>query len=215
MMYQEFQTLTNLSISFEEYTNTIEPKYMTSNLDKQSFCKRYLNSQTTKPLPKELKEIKETIKDFKGNRSFAKREEKKLIERHNERMKDYNSNNWVDQNFIKTLENRLQKDIYNLYEMYGNDTTIQIIYTDGTECNVTGTEIVTGEITPKLPIAIPSNLFIIIFIPQLNQLHIHNPTKYLRSDSEMNKLKFFKPSELFTLQDVKSAYKKLVYQFHP
>jgi len=150
MMYQEFQTLTNLSISFEEYTNTIEPKYMTSNLDKQSFCKRYLNSQTTKPLPKELKEIKETIKDFKGNRSFAKREEKKLIERHNERMKDYNSNNWVDQNFIKTLENRLQKDIYNLYEMYGNDTTIQIIYTDGTECNVTGAEIVTGEITPRL-----------------------------------------------------------------
>ena len=34
--------------------------------------------------------------------------------------------------------------------MFGNDTTIQIIYTDGTECNVTGAEIVTGEITPRL-----------------------------------------------------------------
>ena len=31
----------------------------------------------------------------------------------------------------------------------------------------------------------------------------------------MNKLKFFKLSELFTLQDVKSMYKKLVYQYHP
>ena len=149
-MYQEFQTLTNLSVSFEEYTNTIEPKYMSSTLNKQDFCKRYTNKQTEKPLAKELKEIKETIKDFKDNRSFAKREEKKIIANHKEKLKDYDSQNWVDQNFIRTLEQRRESDIYNLYEMFGNDATIQIIYINGDECNVTGTEIVTGEITPKL-----------------------------------------------------------------
>ena len=79
-LIQEFISLTNLSVSYDEYTNTIEPKYMTSTLDKQDFCKRYININTTniKPLAKELKEIKEAIKDFKGNRSFAKREEKKI-----------------------------------------------------------------------------------------------------------------------------------------
>jgi len=97
-----------------------------------------------------LKEIKEAIKDFKDNRSFAKREEKSIIAKHKETMKDYDSNNWVDQNFINTLEQRLQSDIYEMYEMFGADTTIQIIYTNGEECNVTGAEIVTGEITPRL-----------------------------------------------------------------
>jgi len=102
-------------------------------------------------MTKELKEIKEAIQDFKGNRSFAKREEKNLIAKHNERMQDYDSQSWVDRNFINTLEYRLQTDIYKLYnENFGADTTIQIIYTDGTECNVTGGEIVAGEITPRL-----------------------------------------------------------------
>jgi len=150
MIYQEFQTLTNLSVSYEEYTNTIEPKYMSSTLNKQDFCKRYTNAQTEKPLAKELKDIKTSIKDFKDNRSFAKREEKKIIASHKEKLKDYDSQNWVDRNFINTLEQKLQSDIYNLYEMFGNDATIQIIYNDGTECNVTGTEIVAGDITPKL-----------------------------------------------------------------
>jgi len=150
MMHQEFIQLTGLEVSHEKYTNSIEPKYMQSKLDKQSFCKRYLNNQTEKPLAKELKEIKEVIQDFKGNRSFAKRQEKQIIQKYSEKLKEYNSQNWVDRNFINTLEQRMQSDIYNLYEMYGNDTTIQIIYLDGTECNVTGTEIVTGEITPKL-----------------------------------------------------------------
>jgi len=107
-------------------------------------------SVNAKPLAQQLKEIKEAIKDFKGNRSFVKREEKKIIENYKEKLKGYDSQNWVDRNFINTLEKRCESEIYNLYEMYGNDATIQIIYNDGTECNVTGTEIVAGEITPKL-----------------------------------------------------------------
>lgn len=148
MMYQEFQTLTNLPVSYDEYTNTIEPKYMTSTLDKQAFCKRYINkvnNQINKPLTQQLKEIKEAIQDFKGNRSYAKREEKKIIANHKEKMKEYDSSQWYHRDIINTLEYRLQSDIYQLYEMYGNDATIQIIYLDGTECNVTGTEIVAGK----------------------------------------------------------------------
>lgn len=104
----------------------------------------------TKPLAKELKEIKEAIKDFKDNRSFAKREEKKILAKHKELLKEYDSSNWYHRSLINTLEQRLQSDIYELYETFGNDTTIQIIYTNGEECNVTGAEIVTGEITPRL-----------------------------------------------------------------
>jgi len=42
MLYQEFLNLTNLTTTHEDYTNQIEPKYMNSKLDKQSWCKQYI-----------------------------------------------------------------------------------------------------------------------------------------------------------------------------
>jgi predicted transcriptional regulator len=104
----------------------------------------------TKPLAKELKAIKEVIKDFKDNRTYAKREEKQIIKKYAEKLAEYDSNNWYDHSIINSLTERQNKEINNLYDMYGNDATIHIIYNDGTECIAQGTEIVAGDIIPKL-----------------------------------------------------------------
>lgn len=42
MLYEEFLNLTGRKVSFEKYTNEIEPKYMESPLTKQEFCKEYI-----------------------------------------------------------------------------------------------------------------------------------------------------------------------------
>jgi len=104
----------------------------------------------SKPRAKELKDIKDAIKDFKNNRSYAKREEKQIAKRYAEQLSQYNPENWVDHSVINALTEQLKSAINGLYDSYGNDTTIHIIYTDGSQCVASGTEIVTGEITPKL-----------------------------------------------------------------
>jgi hypothetical protein len=48
MLYQEFISLTNSKVSHETYTNKIEPAYMKSPLDKQEFCRQYIE-QSKKP----------------------------------------------------------------------------------------------------------------------------------------------------------------------
>jgi hypothetical protein len=44
MMYSEFLNLTNRKVSYDTYTNKIEPEYMKSELNKQDFCKQYVES---------------------------------------------------------------------------------------------------------------------------------------------------------------------------
>ena len=104
----------------------------------------------SKPLAKELKDIKSAIKDFRDSRSYAKREEKAIIKRYAEQLSQYNPDNWVNHSTINALTQQREKAIYELYESYGNDATIHIIYTDGSECVASGSEIVAGETTPKL-----------------------------------------------------------------
>jgi hypothetical protein len=42
MLYQEFLNLTGRKISFEKYSTIIEPEYNESPLNKQEFCKQYI-----------------------------------------------------------------------------------------------------------------------------------------------------------------------------
>lgn len=42
MLYTEFLTLTNRKVSYNTYTNRIEPAYMNSPLNKQEFCSQYI-----------------------------------------------------------------------------------------------------------------------------------------------------------------------------
>lgn len=149
MMKHEFENLTGLTVTMEEYI-AIEKSYMNSKLDKFAWCKRYCSKNSEKPLTKELKEIKNIIKDFKDNRSYAKRLEEEIIRNYAERTAQYDTENWSDRRTINILTERRDRDIRKLYDDWGNDVTIQIIYTDGSQCIAFGEEIVSGEITPKL-----------------------------------------------------------------
>ena len=97
-----------------------------------------------------LKQIKETIKDLKSNRDMADNEAKNIEKRYNEQISEYDINNYFEEQIIETLKIRKNKAIYDTYEIYGMESSIHIIYEDGSECCVTGIEIVTGEINPKM-----------------------------------------------------------------
>ena len=66
MMYQEFENIAGYEVSYDDYTNIIEPMYMATNLSKQEFVKcldrkqfdlNYKKQQYKKQLLKEMKAI--------------------------------------------------------------------------------------------------------------------------------------------------------------
>lgn len=101
-------------------------------------------------LKKELKEIKDIIKDLKDSQKDVKNNIKRIVQDYNTQIKQYDKNNWVDKNVIESLEKQQQKAIYNTYDTYSNDSSIHIIYKDGSEICTTGLEIVSNENIPKL-----------------------------------------------------------------
>lgn len=103
-----------------------------------------------KPRAKELKEIKEAIKDLKSHRSYTKSLANDIKKRYAESLASAKGNSLLDRWERERLEQMQAKEIGKLYDDMGMDITIHIIYTDGTECIAYGAEIVAGEITPKL-----------------------------------------------------------------
>lgn len=153
MMYQELRALTDGKAAYEQFLE-IEQTYtareeMTKKQAAQLWKRRY-GEKTRKPLAKELREIKEAIRDFKGNKEYAEREEKRIAERYAEKIAELDPENCYDRRIIESLEFRRDHEIYSMWDSYGNDAMIHIIYEDGSECVATGTEIVTGEIIPKM-----------------------------------------------------------------
>ena len=100
---------------------------------------------------KTLIEIKNFIKDFKSNREYATREEKRIIKENQEHIKELNLNteNYFDRQLIDTLNKRTQEAISKSYENFGNDATFHFIYKDGTEAIFSGVEIL-DNFNPKL-----------------------------------------------------------------
>lgn len=156
MLYSEFLEGTGAPQNADTYDQykEIETIYMTrESMTKVEACKlwkRRYGEKSNKPRVKELREIKDAIRDFKGNRESARWQEEKIIRKYAERIAEYDTENWINHRTIEIIEQRRDREIYELYENYGNDATIHIIYTDGGECIASGTEIVAGEITPKL-----------------------------------------------------------------
>ena len=75
MMYKEFEEIAGYEVSYEDYTNIIEPMYMATNLSKQQFVKlldrkqfdqNYKKQQYKKQLLKEMKAIAEEIYNLCG-----------------------------------------------------------------------------------------------------------------------------------------------------
>lgn len=67
MMQQEFEKLTKVKVTSEEY-NTIEAAYMACQEDKQVFCKQWLKKDGIRNLLKdrlaEIKSLNSTIKEL-------------------------------------------------------------------------------------------------------------------------------------------------------
>lgn len=70
MMHKEFEEIAGYEVSYEDYTNIIEPMYMAVNLSKQQFVKlldrkqfdlNYKKQQYKKQLLKEMKAIAEEM----------------------------------------------------------------------------------------------------------------------------------------------------------
>ena len=70
MMQQEFEKLTKVKVTSEEY-NVIEAAYMACQEDKQVFCKQWLKKDGIRNLLKdrlaEIKSLNSTIKELEKN----------------------------------------------------------------------------------------------------------------------------------------------------
>ena len=95
MMKQEFETLAGYEVTFEDYTNIIEPMYMATNLSKQEFVKVIDKKRFAlktkdwyigrmKRIAKHLKETCEHYTDFE-----AKEELESLATEYNKRFGTY------------------------------------------------------------------------------------------------------------------------------
>lgn len=153
MMYSELLKLTDGKATYEQFLD-IEAVYMSrEEMTKQQAAKlwkRRYAEKKQKPLAKELREIKSAIRDFKENREYAESQEAQIRERYAEKLAEYDPEDWTNQGVIHSLNIQRDNEIYRMWENYGNDATIHIIYEDGSECMASGTEIVSGDVVPKM-----------------------------------------------------------------
>jgi len=164
MLYSEFLNGTGAPQNADTYNQykEIEAIYMDresmTKVEAYRLWKRRYGEKSNKPRAKELREIKEAIREFKNARKYVDAQAAEIARGYEDSIAEYRaqlkpdggwSNYWTMKG-IERLESTRDREIYNLYESYGNDATIHIIYTDGSECIASGTEIVTGEITPKM-----------------------------------------------------------------
>ena len=76
MMWKEFEELAGYDVSYEDYTNVIEPMYMATNmskrefiacLDEKRFSLNYKREQMKKSLTKQMKDLAKEIKELCGH----------------------------------------------------------------------------------------------------------------------------------------------------
>ena len=156
MLYSEFLNGTGApenASTYDQYKE-IEAVYMgresMTKVQAYRLWKRRYGEKANKPRAKELREIKEAIRCFKDSREDVKLWEERITQRYAEEIAQYNPESWIDRESIKLLEARREREIQETYDSFGNDATIHIIYTDGSQCIVSGLEIVAGEVTPKM-----------------------------------------------------------------
>ena len=80
MTHNEFEKIAGYEVSYEDYTNIIEPMYMATNLSKQEFVKildkKAFALPTQKQMIKEMKKIANFIFENCGIASYHEEEEK-------------------------------------------------------------------------------------------------------------------------------------------
>ena len=170
-MYSELLTLTDNKATYEQFLD-IEAVYMKKDsmtkAQAASLWKRRHGEKINKPRAEEMRRIKEAIRDFKKEREWFKTMEQRINKGHDEMITEQIINHygktleeinaeprdsaikWLAQQTLDRIEKSRSQAIYKWYEDAGNDTTIYIIYKDGSTLYVSGTEIVSGDVTPKM-----------------------------------------------------------------
>lgn len=97
MMHKEFEEIAGYEVSFETYTNIIEPMYMATNLSKQEFVKlldkKAFALPTRNEMKKEMKKIANHLFEICGHCTDWK-SERELDEIAKEYAKRFHGINW-------------------------------------------------------------------------------------------------------------------------
>lgn len=81
MMHEEFEKIAGYEVSYEDYTNIIEPMYMALTVSKEDFVKMIDKKRfALKPIKKIVKEMREIGEERKENCSifYSREQEEKL-----------------------------------------------------------------------------------------------------------------------------------------
>lgn len=152
MLYQEFLVLTDNQATYEQFVE-IQDIYMSkeSMTKKQAAAlwRRRYGKKAEKPLPDYIRMFKNEIRNLKDNRVGLNWELEKIEKEYQERIKNLATNSYLEY-FKPRIEDQKFRDIQSMYDTYSNESTIRIIYDDGTELIVDGTMIMTGEVKPKM-----------------------------------------------------------------
>lgn len=152
MLYQEFLVLTDNQATYEQFVE-IQDIYMSkeSMTKKQAAAlwRRRYGKKAEKPLPDYIRMFKNEIRNLKDNRVGLNWELEKIEKEYQERIKNLATNSYLEY-FKPRFEDQKFRDIQSMYDTYSNESTIRIIYDDGTELIVDGTMIMTGEVKPKM-----------------------------------------------------------------
>lgn len=165
MMYNELLALTDGKATYEQFLD-VEDVYMSresmTKLQAAALWKRRYGPKENKPRADELRRIKESIKDFKEERQNAAYAADRIRKSYDEQIRqyaedcgqtladDYFCEDWYTRQFINTLISRRDREISNLYDEWGLDSSVYIIYKDGSTCHAFGAEIVAGDISPRM-----------------------------------------------------------------
>ena len=153
MLYQEFLALTDNQATYEQFTE-IDAVYMAkeSMTKKQAVAlwRRRYDKQIEKPLPEYMKKFKNDIRNLKDNQEHLKFQLEKIENKYREIAERLISNGH-SMYFVKTqIENEKFRDTQEEYDACSNESTVRIIYDDGTELIIDGSSIVAGKVKPKM-----------------------------------------------------------------
>lgn len=153
MMYQEFLVLTDNQATYEQFVE-IQDIYMSkeSMTKKQAAAlwRRRYGKKIEKPLPDYMRMFKNNIRDLKDNRVGLNWELEKIEKEYQERIKNIIADGYFEYFHKTQIEEQKYRNIQSVYDTYSNESTIRIIYDDGTELIASGAMIVTGEVKPKM-----------------------------------------------------------------
>lgn len=158
MLYEELLALTDGRATYAEYCD-VNAAYMSkeamSKAQAAVLWRRQYAPKKDKPRPDEMRRIKREIRDLWDGHGLAVEQVKRVSDSYREQIEQYKKDNaclpdFLVRSTVDRWEDQRVRAIWDVWETYGNDITIQFIYEDGSELNVTGVELVGHDVKPKM-----------------------------------------------------------------